>query len=356
VSNYNNNNKQSTETKIITDMRGKKIEIVSNPKRIVAIGRGFTLHTLIALDKQDKLVATGGALGRNPLNPHENSFLYPEILDLPNIGWAGYGAYDYEKLINSNPDVVIVKQMYYLGENENHNTLLNKLENDFKLPVVVINDPTVYENPSIDQYYEAIRIIGKIVNSELKANELIDTISGKIDEFSSKIPNTPDENNDVLFLGLRNDEDGVGLAYGKDFAYAKFSTKLLKINNVIEGYDSYLLSAEKIIEKDPNIIILVDSSVIAVIDKLLEIDSLRDVSAIKNRRVYSTGLLGWWGESSLNFATQLAIYTKIVYPNSFEDFSLIDWYNDYYKKLYHLNDEQLEKLRDIKEISWIKDY
>ena len=70
---------ESGDTKIITDMRGKEVEIPQDPERVAILDKGFLVQTMRALGVTDRICATGGLITEAG-DPEERDSLYLWIL------------------------------------------------------------------------------------------------------------------------------------------------------------------------------------------------------------------------------------------------------------------------------------
>lgn len=130
---------ESGDTKTITDMRGKEVEIPQNPERVAILDKGFLVQTMRALGVTDRICATGGLITEAG-DPEERDslYLFPEIMELPIIGYPT-DAVDFETLAGANPDLVILRNSEYIKDSEITADAISKIEEDLGLPLVVIN-------------------------------------------------------------------------------------------------------------------------------------------------------------------------------------------------------------------------
>lgn len=99
-----NNTNTSSDTVTIIDALGREVTLKKDITKIISIDRGFIPQTLKALGKDNLLVATGGVYPQSgPYNTDksDNFYIVTNILSIPNVGWAGYGSYNFEKNIGS---------------------------------------------------------------------------------------------------------------------------------------------------------------------------------------------------------------------------------------------------------------
>ncbi|WP_027623790.1 ABC transporter substrate-binding protein [Clostridium lundense] len=345
------------ETKKIVDMRGKNIEIPKDPKRVVIVDKGFIVQTMVAMGIQDKIVASGGIIQGKEPKPEDRDtlWLFPKIIQLPNIGYS-IGGFNYEALANANPDLVLWRNSEYIKDKDVTTEAMNKIENEFKIPLVVINGPGCYDDVKLETQYEGIKLLGKVFGKEKRAKEMIAYMEEQIDMIKTRTANIPnDKKPSAMYIGLKGDSS-VGSVWGKNFGDAKFSEEICNIKNVYDKHESKKMSSEQIITLNPDAIILCTNSV-KPNPKILSNDpaykSLRDVNAVRNGRVTSLGLLTWWGDFRLEFPTILLISAKSAYPDKFTDIKVSQWLDEYHKRLYNISDSQAKELKGVQYLKWM---
>lgn len=358
VSAASQNDSASSDIKIITDMRGLDVAIPKDPMRVAILDKGHILQTMVAMGVQDKLVATGGLLSIGDKNSTDRDtlFLYPELLEIPDWGYP-LGGFNLEALAATNPDVVIWMQSEYINDSQEGAKAMDTIENKFKIPLVVIRGSGTYEDPSMDVHYQNIMILGEVFGKKDRAREIIDYMKKQIDLIQSRTANIPDsEKPSVMIVGLRNETTGV--VWGSNWGDAKFSEEVAHIKNVFEEHSRTLMSAEQIIELNPDVIVLATNTVTPYPDILYDdpaYESMRNITAVLNKRVTSIGLLTWWGDFRLELPTILMIEAKSAYPDKLADIDVYDWLAEYHMNLYGLDRAQAEELANIQKLTWMKE-
>lgn len=340
----------------VVDMRGKEVVIPADPQRVAILDKGFLVQTMVALGVDEKICATGGLITEvGDPEQRDSLYLFPKIMELPIIGYPT-DAVDFETLAEADPDLVILRNSEYIKDSEITADAIIKIEDDLGLPLVVINGPGCYEEPSLEHQYEGINVLGEVFGKQERAAEIIDYMREQVAMIQERTADIDEsEKPTVMYIGLRND-DGVGVVWGENFGDAKFGTEYANIKNVYEESARTSMSAEQIITLDPEVMILCTNSVrpnpdILTTDPAYE--NLQNVSAVKNGRVTSIGLLTWWGDFRLEFPTILLIAAKSAYPERFEDVAVNEWLDEYHKVLYGLNDERAQKMKEIQQLDWM---
>jgi iron complex transport system substrate-binding protein len=312
---------------------------------------------MVAIGVQDKIVASGGLIqtGKEKAEDRDVYYLFPKILELPNFGYTS-GGYNFETLMSAKPDLVLWANSEYIKDNEITREAINRIENELKIPLVVINTPGAYDDPTIETQYEGLILLGKVFDKEKRAEEVLDIIKKHVDTIYARTKDIKDsEKPSVMYIGLSKD-DSMGIVWGKNYGDAKFAEEICNIKNVYEEHKSQLMSAEQIITLNPDVIILSTYIVLPDITILYtdsKYASLQNVNAVKNKRISSFGRLTTWGDFRLVYPTILLISAKTTYPEKFSDIKVNKWINDYHKELYGLNDEQAQKLKEIQLLGWM---
>ena len=160
-----------TNTKIVTDMRGAEVEIPADPQRVAIIDKGFLVQSMTALGVNDRIVASGDLIQTaESVNDRDSLFLCPQLLELLQIGYPT-AAVDYETLVSANPDLVILRNSEYIKDSEITAEAIQKIEQDLKIPLVVVNGPGCYNEVKVETQYEGIRLMGEIFGCEARAEE-----------------------------------------------------------------------------------------------------------------------------------------------------------------------------------------
>ena len=162
-----------TNTKIVTDMRGAEVEIPADPQRVAIIDKGFLVQSMTALGVNDRIVASGDLIQTaESVNDRDSLFLCPQLLELLQIGYPT-AAVDYETLVSANPDLVILRNSEYIKDSEITAEAIQKIEQDLKIPLVVVNGPGCYNEVKVETQYEGIRLMVEIFGCEARAEEVI---------------------------------------------------------------------------------------------------------------------------------------------------------------------------------------
>lgn len=180
---------QASDTKRkVTDMRGVEVSLPDRIDRVAIIDKGSVLQTMTAIGVADKIVSSGDFTGAKE---RDSLVLKPDLLDLPNLGYPT-SAVDYETLARSKPDIVILRNSEYIKENQITKDAINKIENDLKIPLVVVNGGGCYKDGGYEKNLEGIKLLGKVFSKEKEADEIVKVIESKIDLIKKRTMSVPE--------------------------------------------------------------------------------------------------------------------------------------------------------------------
>ena len=235
----------------IIDDVGRTVTIPKTPERIVSLASSAT-ETLYALGAGDKLV------GRDKYST------YPE--EVKNVQEVGSGSSpNLEMIIGLQPDVLFAWPY-------SRNAIIS-LED--KMPVIYI-DPR-----SVDDVLDTIRMIGLVTGKSSEAEKLTAEMQNKIDAITDVTKELNKTQRPLVYyeLGTPMKTTGPGT----------FTNELIfmagGINLAADEPVRYpLLNSEYIIERNPDVIIIVSYG--ASIEEVKNRDGWENIHAVKNDRVY----------------------------------------------------------------------
>ena len=163
----------------------------------------------------------------------------------------------------------------------------------------------------------------------------------------------------MLFCGLGSNSSrnkgGILVVWAKECA-STFAD-LINIQSAYEGTGRNYLSAEHVLNLDPDVIILETSGGGWNMSQLYEEEyykNIQDLKAIKEKRVYSIGQLTSYGDIQLELPIMLMIEAKSVYPERFRDINLSEWIEDYYADMYKIGADDAKNLKNAQGLGWIE--
>ena len=207
----------------VVDSYNRTVTIENEPKRIITIAPNIT-EGIYALGKGGSLV------GRSDYDD------YPaEALKVSSIGSLLQP--NIEKIIELKPDVVIASTHF-------DKAVVKKLE-DLNIKVIVL-----YGEENFDGVYNTLTKLGEVLNANEKAQTIISDMKKKVADITDKVANAKKPT--VYYVA--------GFGKSGDFTAGKdtFIGNMIEIaggKNAAEDVIGWKYSVEKLVEKDPDILI-----------------------------------------------------------------------------------------------------
>lgn len=302
------------ETITITDMANREVTVSFDPSRIICIGPG-ALRLIVYLQAQDKVSGVEEMEKNNP-GGRPYWIAHPEIHDLPKCGPGGPSGInkkpDLEAVMGVAPDVIFVTYM--------DNALADEVQATLGIPVVVLSYGTF---ANFDEtVYSSLRIAGKILDREKRADDLIKYINSLRKDLHKRTAEITSGKRPKVFVG------GIGYrgSYGIE-STEKDYIPLAWINAVnlaeqVEGRigDHVLVDKETLLKLDPDII-FIDGGGQALVeeDYVKKKDYYNALKAFMNKQVFMLLPFNWY---TTNIETAMAdayAIGKILYRDNFKD-------------------------------------
>jgi len=279
--------------------------------RVVCIGPG-ALRLITYLDASDKVVGVEDAEKMWDPNGRPYRIAHPEFANLPTIGQGAPNPIPYpEEIIKVNPDVIFAT---YIDVQQAEN-----LQKKTTVPVIVLSygQLATFSN---EEVFESLRLAGKILDKEDRAEEVVEFIESTINDLNSRTANVPDEEKQTVFVG------GIGYKgkHGIESTECNFPPfEVVNARNVVDelnkpGY--VFIDKEKLLEWDPDVIFIDEGGLEMVKDDYSKNpDFYNSLSAFKNGRVFGILPFNYY---TTNIGTALAdayYIGKVLYPDRFED-------------------------------------
>lgn len=242
---------------------GAVYKVPQHPQRIATLANSL-LYMVYALD------------GKSVARPSSVEALPPELQKVPTIGHTAH--INTEKLLQVKPDFV-------LGLQKQHGKLAEFLDSN-KIPHMLINYDGIHDNVPL------LEALGKILNKEDKAKEVISLYNKKIAKVKEAIKDEKSPRTAILFA------TGSAVTAETTNAIAASMAQDLGINNVILGHldkdtkaKSIPYSLETLSLDNPDVIFIVSMGNKAAIAKQMETSmtsnpAWNQLRAVKNHRVY----------------------------------------------------------------------
>ena len=319
------------QTKLIILGKEKKLTLVDQADRTVTINKpvervaslvpGVTRVVIPVAGGIDNIVGVSNfvpTLGRA-------NFIYvqayPELLELPGIGWSGQE--NMELIVSIKPDVVFVTSEH-----------ADTIQGITGIPTVSVSVNTWYEGDG--GIFESYSLVGKVMGKEEGAEELISFVNDELDKVRAVTSDIPEPDKPKVYfthMYLASDitravtaYDPLDIAGGINVA-AEF--KPAWISSVVD------ISKEQIVKWNPDIILIHGSGKTheLSIENTLNDPVLQTVNAVKNKRIYYTrGWYVYWDPTS--GVTEAFYLAKLFHPDKFADFDVEKEGNEIMERFY----------------------
>ena len=243
------------ESITVTDMFGREVTLTEPVTRVIAL-EPADCEILCALGCEEALVGRGLYCD------------YPaSVLELPAVQSAG--DVNLEELLALEPQVVVTSGMAHYEE------LASLLEAN---GVQVVGT----DANSIAEVYEAIHLLGAVMNKKAEAEAIITDMQATFDEIAAKSEAT----GKTVYFEVMPLEWGLWSAGTGTFMHEL--AQLCGVQNAfsdIEGWQS--VSQEQVIERDPDFIVLVTGMGESAPDEVKAREGWGEMKAVRNDAIYN---------------------------------------------------------------------
>ena len=323
-----------------TDVVGRTVTVPKVPERIVL---GFYYEDYLAIggkDAMDKVVALALSTWKDwrPQQYARYEKALPKLKDIPDIGNSEDGTFSVEKIIATNPDLVILGAWNYeaLGESV-------KQFDEAGIPYVVLD----YNAQTVEKHTVSTLALGKLLGQEQRAQELADNYKNAFADIEKRIEKLKPSPKKVYVELAQNGAETFGNSYGNTMWGALLEK--LGGKNIAAGQvkGAAPLSPEYILAEAPDLIFLAGSEwknkpqAVAVgfsadpkvvnerIAAYLKRPGWADLPAVKTDNVFA---LYHGGARTLSDYVYAQFIAKQLYPEAFKDVDPVKNLQEYYKK------------------------
>jgi len=284
-----------------------KIKTVRKPIKRVVTYNTNALETMRSIKvEKDRIVGVS-------IYAVQDKIFFPEFSDYPAI--SGWPTLDCEKILELNPEVVIIygtffESMYEDAEEKLGPAGITVIGFDFCRPTTEV---------------EEIKKLGYIFDKRNEADEFINFYQGIIDTIKERVEDIPEDERPRVYFEAYEKYHSSGNVKGGYHDYIEMAGGH-NIFSDIHGIEFPDVDAEKVIERDPEIIVKLPWAGGYDVDDVIELKSIRDeimnrpelkeVSAVKKGKVYviSSEITG-----SASHVVSIAYMAKWFHPDLFED-------------------------------------
>ncbi|OPY54582.1 MAG: Periplasmic binding protein [Methanosaeta sp. PtaU1.Bin112] len=346
------------------DMNGRAVTINKPVENVITAGYCLLPCIISALGEDEKIIATSGAI-LGGANETIATIINPKLKDLPNLGSAAFPVtLNVEAAAALSPDLILLEKDC-AGQGDSsvaYDKLidtLNLLNDEF--PTVSMNNQACSSSPDITLLYKEIELCGEIFDKQQRAAEIIAILDEEVNMVRNRTRNISEEDKPkVLFMALQGGLDSSKGAVGSilpDYDCGTLYPNITQISNAYTGKSRSLMSAEQLLAIDPEVIIIVCSRAGFESSKIYNEEyykGIQEIKAVREKKVYSTGMLEFWRNlACLEIPIELLIEAKSAYPDRFADVSVDQMLTDHCKKLYGLDDRQIQDLKETMGLDWM---
>jgi iron complex transport system substrate-binding protein len=300
------------EKVLVTDLEKRRVWIPRNPDRIVCLGPG-TLRLICYLKQTRKVV---GVEGFEKSNPAGRTYMhaYPELAKLPTVGRGGPAGInkdpDLEAVLKVNPEMIFVANM----EAARAEALQEKLG----LPVVILS----YGGFATfdDVVFDSLRLAGKILKSERRAEELISFIENARQDLLRRTRGLDENQKPRAYIGGIGFRGTQGIE-STDASY--FPLDWVRARNLakeIAPKGHLFVDKEKLLAWNPDVIFL-DAGGLDLVrqDCRRKPEFYKEMKAFRHKKIHVLFPYNWYVTNIGTAILDAYAAGKILYPSCFTD-------------------------------------
>ena len=310
-------------------MGGRTVTIPSPENLIRMYPDGSTSMILLYTLAPDKMTAAPSQTG-SAFSDDQKPFVVPEVWDLPSYGTlSGKGSLNLEAI--KAADVQVILSMGTSAITDADITAADELQAQLEIPVVLFSGDS-------EDYAQAYRLLGKMIDREEDAETLIIYTADIVKTVESVAAQVPEEDRVRLYYAEGDD----GLATEPASSNRSYVFNTAGAVNVADvgaqaGYGQSAVSMEQVLEWNPEIIITQGTT--KAYETILSDPNWATIDAVKNGRVYKMPSLPYsWADRppSVNRFIGLHWMANLLYPELY-DIDIVEVAIDYYKVMYHVD-------------------
>jgi iron complex transport system substrate-binding protein len=304
----------------LTDATGRQVTLPPRVDRVICSGPGC-LRLLTYLQAQDRIVAVDDMETRRPkFDARPYALANPQFKDYPMFGeFRGYDNPELIMTLDPGPQVIL-KTYPTMGHDP------NELQVKTGIPVVVME----YGNLSKyrDHLYQALRIMGRVVDKQERAEAVCAFFERMIDDLNERSSDMLESQRKTCFIG--------GIAFkgphgfqSTEPGYPPFvfvNARNVAYEPAMKGVapEQSNVAKEKIVQWDPDVLFL-DLSTLQMGHKaggLYELQTdpaYRALTAVQQGEVYGVLPYNWYTKNFGSILADAYFVGKLLYPTRFSD-------------------------------------
>lgn len=304
----------SAQTVTITDMAGRRVTAPFDPERIVCIGPG-ALRLIVYLQAASKVA---GVEDMEKMNPGGRPYwiAHPELSRLPRCGPGGPAS------INKKPDLeaVLAVKPQVIFSTYMDAPLADEIQQTLGIPLIVLSYGAF---ATFDEaVYDALRIAGKILNREKRADDVVAYIDSLRKDMSERTNDIPEASKPAVYIGGIGYQGSQGIE-STEQQYIPF--KWIGAKNIAERAKASIgshvdMDKEMLLKLNPDVI-FIDSGGLSLMreDYRKKPEFYHALKAFSDRRVYILHPFNWYATNIGTALVDAYAIGKILYQKQFED-------------------------------------
>jgi len=304
----------------LTDGFGREVTIPESVEQVVCSGAGC-LRYLVYLQAQDYVVGVDSIeKEKSEVEGRPYVLANPQLKDYPLIG-EFRGKDDPEKIIAINPQVIL--KTGASGQPTATNSAdAEALQNKTGIPVVMFPYGSLKNEEQKAQMYSSLRIMGKVVDKQERAEEIINYINATMKDLENRTADIPESERKTVYVGGVSSAGAHGII-STEPAYAPFLWVNAKNVAAGMGTDHADIAKEALVDWDPEYI-FVDVGTLQLgnegaVGELKNDTSLAGLSAVKNKKVYGVIPYNYYSTNYESVLANAYFIGKVLYPDRFKD-------------------------------------
>ena len=305
----------ASDTRIITDMLGRQVEIPTKINTIICNGSN-ALRMVSYLNATDLMVGVEDT-DKNYETSTKRDYAhanYAIFKDMPSIGKGGgtaYTAYP-EEILKVMPDVILTCFVQEAAE---------QLQNETGIPVVSIRTPS--SNFIDENWYAALRLTAELTGTQERCEELLSYIDSCKADLKERSSGVAEEDKPSVYTGAVTFSGAHGFAG----TYANFGPFLaIDAKNVADETGeraAFEVDLEKVVEWDPDVIFLDPGNMNLVNEEYkANPDFFNALTAVQKGEVYTMPSFNNYS-TNITYCIMNAYFAgKVLYPQQFADIDM----------------------------------
>ncbi|RLB20890.1 MAG: iron ABC transporter substrate-binding protein [Deltaproteobacteria bacterium] len=302
-------------TLTIRDMAGRTVSLQGRANRIICLGPG-ALRLIVYLHAADRVVGVEDIEKRFPLSrPYWVANQWLE--KLPTIGPGGPGAInkmpDMEAVLAARPDLIFVSYM--------ERAKADLLQSRLGIPVVALSYGD--EGTINKKIYDSLRVAGKVLCLEHRAEQVISFIERSKNYLISAIRGYPEGQKPTVYAGCIGYRGLHGIG-STEANYLPFEwVRARNVAKEIKARGHVFVDREQILSWDPQVI-FVDSAGLPLLkqDYFKKRKFYNSLRAFKEKRVYILYPYNWYATNVGTAISDAYAVAKVLYPEIFKNMEL----------------------------------